>query len=98
MVENEPFTAAKVAAPGAGAGLPPIITPGMRAISVKVDEVVGVAGFVVPGTKVDVVMTLDSEQESISRVVVNNIQVLDRGHQESTRTRRARASRCRRRW
>ena len=79
MVENEPFTAAKVATPGAGAGLPPIITPGMRAISVKVDEVVGVAGFVVPGTKVDVVMTLNNQQDSISRVVVNNVQVLAAG-------------------
>ena len=79
MVANEPFTAAKVAIPGTGAGLPPIITPGMRAISVKVDEVVGVAGFVVPGTKVDVVMTLNSQQESVSRVVVNNVQVLAAG-------------------
>jgi pilus assembly protein CpaB len=79
LLENEPFTAAKVAMPGAGAGLPPIITPGMRAISVKVDEVIGVAGFVVPGTKVDVVMTLNEQEKSVSRVVVNNIQVLAAG-------------------
>ena len=38
----------------AGAGLPPSIPPGMRAMSVKVNEVIGVAGFVVPGTRVDV--------------------------------------------
>jgi pilus assembly protein CpaB len=79
LVANEPFTATKVAAAGAGGGLPPIITPGMRAISVKVDDVVGVAGFVVPGTKVDVVVTLSGQQQGVSRVVVDNIQVLAAG-------------------
>ena len=52
----------------------------MRAISVKVNEVIGVAGFVVPGTRVDVVVTLSRrEQESLSRVVVSNVQVLTAG-------------------
>jgi pilus assembly protein CpaB len=79
VVENEPLTATKVASPEAGAGLPPVITPGMRAISVKVDEVVGVAGFVVPGAKVDVVMTMSQQDESVSRIVVSNILVLAAG-------------------
>jgi pilus assembly protein CpaB len=81
VVENEPLTAAKVAVPEAGAGLPPTITAGMRAISVKVNEVIGVAGFVVPGTRVDVVVTLSSGQgnDSQSRVVVSNVQVLTAG-------------------
>jgi pilus assembly protein CpaB len=79
VVENEPLTATKVASPESGAGLPPVITPGMRAISLKVDEVVGVAGFVVPGAKVDVVMTMNLQDRSISRVVVSNIQVLAAG-------------------
>ncbi len=81
VVENEPLTATKVAVPEAGAGLPPTITAGMRAISVKVNEVIGVAGFVVPGTRVDVVVTLSSGQrnESQSRVVVSNVQVLTAG-------------------
>ena len=56
--ENEPFTETKLAPLGSGAGLPPSIPPGMRAMSVKVDEVIGVAGFVVPGTRVDLVVTL----------------------------------------
>ena len=56
--ENEPLTQSKLAALEAGAGLPPSIPPGMRAISLKVNEVVGVAGFVVPGTRVDVMVTL----------------------------------------
>ncbi len=79
MLENEPLTSTKLATPEAGAGLPPIITPGMRAISLKVDEVVGVAGFVVPGARVDVVMTMNQQETSVSRVVVSNIQVLAAG-------------------
>ena len=58
VAENEPITANKLAPKEAGAGLPPTITAGMRAISVKVNEVIGVAGFVVPGTRVDLVVTL----------------------------------------
>jgi len=80
LLANEPFTATKVAAREAGAGLPPIITPGMRAISVRVDEVVGVAGFVVPGARVDVVVSItQQQQQSVARVVVANVQVLASG-------------------
>ena len=80
--ENEPLIAAKLAPLEAGAGLPPSIPQGMRAISVKVNEVVGVAGFVVPGTRVDVMVTLtnrQAQQESVTRVVVSNVQVLTAG-------------------
>jgi pilus assembly protein CpaB len=66
-----------VAPKEAGAGLPPTINPGMRAVSIKVNEVIGVAGFVVPGTRVDVLTTLArANEESFSRVVVSNVQVL----------------------
>jgi pilus assembly protein CpaB len=54
----------------------------MRAMSVKVDEVIGVAGFVVPGTRVDLVVTLRGSgqaQESMSRTVVSNVLVLTAG-------------------
>src|SRR5215471_18022667 len=54
VVENEPITENKLAPIGVGGGLPPTIPAGMRAISVKVNEVIGVAGFTVPGTRVDV--------------------------------------------
>jgi pilus assembly protein CpaB len=79
--ENEPLTEHKLAPAGAGAGLPPTIPPGMRALSVKVNEVVGVAGFVVPGTRVDVLVSIAPGQgsESITRVVVSNVQVLTAG-------------------
>lgn len=79
---NEPLTQTKLAPLEAGAGLPPSIPPGMRAVSVKVNEVVGVAGFVVPGTRVDVMVTLtgrQQQQESVTRVVVSNAQVLTAG-------------------
>jgi pilus assembly protein CpaB len=79
VVANEPLTTSKVAPKEAGSGLSPIITPGMRAISVKVDEVVGVAGFVVPGTRVDVVGTINQRDQSVARVVVGNVQVLAAG-------------------
>jgi pilus assembly protein CpaB len=47
----------KLAALNAGAGLPSMIPPGMRAVSVRVNDVVSVAGFVQPGTRVDVMAT-----------------------------------------
>jgi pilus assembly protein CpaB len=77
--ENEPLTESKLAPRESGAGLPPTITAGMRAISVKVNEVIGVAGFVVPGTRVDVVVTVSKQNEGQSRVVVTNVQVLTAG-------------------
>jgi pilus assembly protein CpaB len=80
VVENEPLTSTKLAVVEAGAGLPPTIATGMRAISVKVNEVIGVAGFVVPGTRVDLVVTIGKrERESVSRVIVSNVQVLTAG-------------------
>jgi pilus assembly protein CpaB len=79
VVENEPVTESKLAPKAAGAGLPPSITPGMRAMSVKVNEVIGVAGFVVPGTRVDVLVTIRQKEESLTRVAVSNVQVLTAG-------------------
>ena len=81
LAENEVITDAKLAAAGSGAGLPPQIPIGMRAISVKVNEVIGVAGFVVPGTRVDVLVTVSAagQRDSMSRLVVSNLQVLTAG-------------------
>ena len=82
---TEPVTAARVAGPEAGAGLPPIIPAGMRAISVRVNEVIGVAGFVLPGTRVDVLVAVADDgddkgrQEPMARTVVSNVQVLTAG-------------------
>jgi pilus assembly protein CpaB len=78
---NEPLTESKVAPLEAGAGLAPTITEGMRALSVKVNDVIGVAGFVVPGAHVDVIVTLSnrSSQDSMTRVVVSDVAVLTAG-------------------
>jgi pilus assembly protein CpaB len=82
VAENEPLTEHKLAPLGAGGGLPPTIPEGMRAISVRTNEVVGVAGFVIPGTRVDVLVTLkqhSTQSEPVSRAVVSNVQVLTAG-------------------
>jgi pilus assembly protein CpaB len=78
---NEPITESKLAPREAGAGLPPTIPPGMRAMAVRVNDVVSVAGFTVPGTRVDVIVTAktgtgNQDQGSMSRAVLSNIQVL----------------------
>ncbi len=75
---------AKLAAAGAGAGLPAVIPEGMRAVSIRVDDVVAVAGFVGPGTHVDVLLTGDpnggrSGDGSLTRTILENVQVLAAG-------------------
>jgi pilus assembly protein CpaB len=82
MVKNEPVLGAKLASKEAGAGLPPIIPEGMRAVSVRVNEVIGVAGYVLPGTRVDVLATASpngSPQDATSKVILSNVQVLTAG-------------------
>lgn len=80
LLENEPLSEGKLAPVEAGAGLSPTIPQGMRAISVRVDEVIGVAGFVTPGTRVDVMVTLrQADETSATRVVVSNVTVLTAG-------------------
>lgn len=82
IVQNEPILASKLASKGAGSGLPPVIPTGMRALSVRVNDVVGVAGYVLPGTRVDVVATVNPTQNQTdvtSKVVLTNVQVLAAG-------------------
>jgi pilus assembly protein CpaB len=72
----------RLAAENAGSGLPSLIPPGMRAVSVRVNEVVSVAGFVTPGTRVDVLLTgtpgTSGEQQTTT--VLQNVAVLASGH------------------
>jgi pilus assembly protein CpaB len=79
VLKNEPISESKLAPIEAGAGLPPTIPAGMRAMSVKVNEVIGVAGFTVPGTRVDVLAMIHENNNSMSRIVVSNVQVLTSG-------------------
>jgi pilus assembly protein CpaB len=72
----------RLAGENAGSGLPSLIPPGMRAVSVRVNEVVSVAGFVTPGTRVDVLLTgtpgAGGEQQTTT--VLQNVAVLASGH------------------
>jgi pilus assembly protein CpaB len=79
VVENELITASKLAPANTGAGLSPAIPQGMRAISVKVNDVIGVAGFVAPGSRVDLVATIRRQTDSMTITVASNVQVLTAG-------------------
>jgi pilus assembly protein CpaB len=72
----------KLAGENAGAGLPALIPPGMRAVSVRVNEVVSVAGFVTPGTRVDVLLTgtPNGGNEPETTTVLQNVAVIASGH------------------
>jgi pilus assembly protein CpaB len=76
---NEPILSAKMADRESGGGLPILIPEGMRAVSVKVDEVIQVAGFVTAGTRVDVMVTMAAEGPTQTRTFLQNIQALAAG-------------------
>ena len=83
VAENEPIMESKLAPIAAGAGLAAAIPPGMRAMSVAVNDVVGVAGFVTPGTMVDVMVTgavaAGQGGQNITRTILENVRVLAAG-------------------
>lgn len=77
ILAGEPVVEGKLAAPGSKGGLSALIAPGTRAISVKVNEVVGVAGFALPGNYVDVLVHAEDDQDRpFSRIVLERILVL----------------------
>jgi pilus assembly protein CpaB len=77
LEKNEPILQSQVVAQGAGL-LPLMITDGMRGMSVKVDDVTGVSGFITPNSRVDLLIagTPEGSQEQRSKVVLQNIRVL----------------------
>jgi pilus assembly protein CpaB len=82
VVQNAPILEGAMPPKEAGAGLPPVIPEGMRAVSVRVNDVIGVAGYVLPGTRVDVVATIsptDQHPDMTSKVILTNVQVLTAG-------------------
>jgi pilus assembly protein CpaB len=79
MVENEPLLEGKLASKDGGAGLSATIPDGMRAVSVSVNDVIGVAGFVVPGTMVDVLVTGGTNFGNITRTILENVRVMAAG-------------------
>ena len=82
MIPNEPVLDSKLAAIGGGAGLTAAIPEGMRAVGVKVNDVIGVAGFVLPGSRVDVVVSGSPNKNGeveMSKVILESVQVLAAG-------------------
>jgi pilus assembly protein CpaB len=81
---KEPVIDSRLAPKGAGGGLAAMIPPGMRAVAVRVNEVVGVAGFVVPGMHVDVLISGSApnspgSQGTLTRTLLQNVEVLSAG-------------------
>jgi len=81
MFADEPVVKDRITAPGTGAGLAPMIAEGQRAVSVRVNDVIGVAGFVQPGMRVDVLVTgrPPGSSDSVTRTVLQNVVVLSAG-------------------
>ena len=80
---GEPILDRHLAAPGSGEGLTGKIPSGMRAIALRSDEVVGVAGFLMPGAHVDVLVTYKdaTHQDPLTATVLQDAEVLAAGHQ-----------------
>jgi pilus assembly protein CpaB len=78
---DEPVVEARIAPRGSGVGVSPLIPSGMRAISVRVNDVVGVSGFVLPGMRVDVLVTgrPPGREDTATTTVLQNITVLSAG-------------------
>jgi pilus assembly protein CpaB len=84
LYQGEPILESRLAAAGSGGGLAATIPLGMRACAVKVDEVVGVAGFVTPGMRVDVLVSgsplgAAANQGTMTKTILQNIEVLSAG-------------------
>ena len=81
IAKGEFFLPNKLAGENAGSGMPSLIPPGMRAMSVRVNEVIGVAGFVVPGTRVDVLLTGNPTGSNTQQTttVLENVAVIATG-------------------
>jgi len=82
VVPGEPILEARLAPKDAGGGLASVIPVGKRAVSVRVNEIIGVAGFVLPRTRVDVLVSVNPGGEkgrSASRMILQNVEVLAAG-------------------
>lgn len=77
VLRGEPLLQSKLAAIGEKGGLSSVLEPGQRAVTVKVNEIMGVAGFALPGNFVDVMVnTPDSQNQPVSKIVIERIRVL----------------------
>jgi pilus assembly protein CpaB len=77
VLQGEPLLQSKLAAAGEKGGLSSVLESGQRAVTVKVNEIMGVAGFALPGNFVDVMVnTPDSQNQPVSKIVIERIRVL----------------------
>ena len=76
MEANEPIVSTKITGPGQKATLSALIEEGMKAVTVRVNDVDGVAGFILPGDRVDVLMTRNVDNNGTTDVVLQNVKVL----------------------
>jgi pilus assembly protein CpaB len=83
IFSSEPMVESRLAAKGGGAGLAALIPKGMRAVAIRVNEIVGVAGFAVPGMKVDVLISGSppgsASSGNVTRTLLQNVEVLSAG-------------------
>ena len=77
LLRGEPLLQARLAAQAETGGLSALLQEGRRAVTVKVNEIVGVAGFALPGNFVDVMVhTTDPQNQPVSRIVLERIRVM----------------------
>ncbi len=90
MEANEAVLASKITGPGQRATLSAVLGEGMKAVTIRVNDVEGVAGFVLPGDHVDVVLTRQSDKDNASNdVIVQNVRVLAVDQQADARSEKA---------
>ncbi len=93
LIKGEPVLLGKLAPEGSSPGLASRIDPGMRAMTIRVNEVIGVAGFLLPMSRVDVLATSDIDDRggrgTISKLVLQNVEVLAVGQRLESRDSKA---------
>jgi pilus assembly protein CpaB len=79
MVVNEPILSGNVSGAGGRLGMSGVVAPGMRAVSLRTNDVAGVGGFVLPGDRVDILLTRTTGTEqssSVTQILAENVRVL----------------------
>lgn len=89
LIKGEPVLASKLAPLGTSPGLSSLIRAGMRGVTVRVNDVIGVAGFLLPGSRVDVLITIEvarraGRPNTVTKMVLQNIKVLAVGSRTIT--------------
>jgi pilus assembly protein CpaB len=80
IYRGEWILSSKLAGENSGYGLPSLIPPGMRAVSVRVNDTSSISGFVLPGTRVDVLLTSEPAGSKQTTIVLENVMVLANGY------------------